>query len=190
MTQAYAAASLSLSQGRWRDAEKAVAGGLAADDIGDVDAAALRQLMSEIHFRQSLDAQGKTLAGGEIRLSVCGPGIRPGAAPLAAVYGRARQIGKLLSGIAGKDACEIMASPPQADGDGCAVILRFVKAETDPEPPLAELVDALRKPPPDADDATRRALQAIAPDGKAVHLVQVTADTETGVKHCVTLPAP
>lgn len=58
MTEAYEAASLSLSQGRWRDAEKAAAGAL-ADDVTDADA--LRELMREVHFRQYLDAKGQVL---------------------------------------------------------------------------------------------------------------------------------
>lgn len=188
MTEAYEAASLSLSQGRWRDAEKAAAGALAADDVTDADA--LRELMREVHFRQYLDSKGQVLTAAEIRLTVSGPGIEPGAAPVAAVYGRARHVGQLVNLLAKPAQYDLIASPPQVEVDngGCAITLRFAKTADAAEPPLAELTAILREPPPDADDRLRKTLQAIGPDRRVASRVTIAA-VVNGQCHAATLTA-
>lgn len=190
MTEAYEAASLSLSQGRWRDAEKAAAGALADDDITDADADALRELMREIHFRQYLDTKGQVLTAAEVRLTVSGPGIEPGAAPITAIYGRARHVGQLVNLLAKPAQYDLIASPPQVEVDngGCAITLRFAKTADAAEPPLAELTAILRNPPPDADDRLRKTLQAIGPDGRVASRVTITAIVN-GQLHTATLTA-
>lgn len=183
MTEAYEATSLSLSQGRWRDAEKAAAGALADDDIIDADADALRELMREVHFRQYLDAKGQVLTAAEVRLTVSGPGIEPG----AAVYGRTRHVGQLVNLLAKPAQYDLIASPPQVEVDngGCAITLRFAKTADAAEPPLAELTAILRDPPPDADDRLRKTLQAIGPDGRVASRVAIAA-VVNGRRHAAT----
>ena len=106
--------------------------------------------MQEVYFQQSLDAKGQVLTAAEIRLAVSGPGIEPGTAPIAAIYGRARHVGQLVNLLAKPAKYDLIVSPPQVEVDngGCAVTLRFAKTADAVEPPLAELTAILRPPLP------------------------------------------
>ena len=89
------AGTLALDCRDFRKAEQITAQALAGDPHPDI-AEELRDLWEQIYFQRHLDLNGVALQDDELQMSLSGPEVSRGLAPLNAIYGRVDNIEKLI----------------------------------------------------------------------------------------------
>ena len=89
------AGTLALDCRQFRQAEQITAQALAGEPHPDI-VVELRDLWEQIQFQRHLDLNGVALQDAELQVSLSGPEVNTGIAPLNAIYGRIDSIEKLI----------------------------------------------------------------------------------------------